>query len=65
MKQTTQTFFEGKGPTLKKITSRAVFGELTEISLNFQTERPSSKRMYGSFRNINFEKNYDVLTSKS
>ena len=74
LKVTTETFSKLRFSGFKKFVTRSVFGELqfTKISLNFKTScRKLKMRGLGAklcvrlFYYFNFERNYDVLKSKS
>ena len=74
LKVTTETFSKLRFSGFKKFVTRSVFGELqfTKISLNFKTScRKLKIRGLGAklcvrlFYYFNFERNYDVLKSKS
>ena len=74
LKVTTETFSKLRFSGFKKFVTRSVFGELqfTKISLNFKTSCCNLKiRGLGAklcvrlFYYFNFERNYDVLKSKS
>ena len=71
LKVTTETFSKLRFSGFKKFVTRSVFSELqfTKISLNFKTSCCNLKiRGLGAkrlFYYFNFERNYDVLKSKS
>ena len=73
LKVTIETFSKLRFSGFKKFVTRSVFGELqlTQISLNFEASCCNLKvRVLGTkyvwlFYYFNFERNYDVLKSKS
>ena len=73
LKGTIETFSKLRFSGFKKFVTRSVFGELqlTQISLNFKTSccnlkiRGMGTKLCVAFYYFNFERNYDVLKSKS
>ena len=73
LQNTIETFSRLRFSGFKKLVTRSVFGELqlTQISLNFKTSycnfknRGLEQNYVWFFCYFNFERNYDVLKSKS